>query len=165
MPPAEPAVAKTEKQVDPKSLTRLLAGMFLQMVDERWFYASPSDINRKLNRKVSKIGLLLEDVSYDDAEGIEDKSCKTFTLRQFYQDGSPSLDFSEVEVDQMLDGWERHIDRESRLKIERVLRPGLDEFRSNFTDYNREAGARREQKAEVLRKERESIYVPQSTLV
>lgn len=121
-----------KKQENPESLTRLAAGRFVQMIDERWFACSDAEINQRLNRHVTKAGLLLESVGYDHTEGVGDRDCKTFTLRQFYQDGRPTLDYTDQEVAGLLTGIERHIDHAARIKIERVLIPGIKEFEKHY---------------------------------
>lgn len=114
-------------------------GALVKMIDERWFLASAGDVNIELNSHVSKLGLLLEACGYDDKVGVADRDCKTFTMRQYYQDGSPSLDYTDEEVAGLLKGYEKHIDVATRQKIERVLRPGLKKFESKYKNYERES--------------------------
>lgn len=59
-------------------------GQFIQMQGAHWFRCT--DVNVRLNRDLSAIGVALEDFEYDAKVGAENRTIKNFTLRQFYKD-------------------------------------------------------------------------------
>ncbi|MGE3410132.1 MAG: hypothetical protein AB7I37_25335 [Pirellulales bacterium] len=136
---------------------RLQAGCFVVMVGERWFKCT--DVNEALDSNKSKIGLLLSDVGYDHKVGIPDRDCKTFTLRQYYQNGSPTLDYTDKELEDLIAGWMRHAstDGKAPLSFEKTLRVGVREFERLYKDF----AAELEEKLAATRLP-DVLYVPQA---
>lgn len=135
-------MAKDQQVIDePKAeqpLGTLPAGCFVEMIDERWHKCT--DVNVELGPRRSKVGVLLEDHEYDPAEGIDNRECKTFTLRQFYRDGSPTMDFTEEQVVLMMRGWRRHIENEEHWnRLESVLRKGINDFKRLYKGLDADA--------------------------
>lgn len=132
---SKPKAAADETKAEPGQLK---AGQFVQMQNERWFRCT--DLNQKLSAGLSRIAILLEGVDgYDHLAGIDNGDCKTFTVRQFYANGNPTLDYSADSVQKLLDDTKRYVDESTSTKVRGILGPGLREFEKQYKAFDEEA--------------------------
>mgnify|MGYP006921319569 CR=1 FL=1 len=116
---------------------KLKAGQFVQMQNEMWFRCT--DLNQKLSPSLSKIAVLLEDASYDHLAGMDNSKCKTFTVRQYYADGSPTLDYTAESVQALLADAKKYVDESTSLAVRGVLGPALRHFEGQYKAFDEEA--------------------------
>lgn len=141
-PEAAPVAAAGNAAAEPleDALVSVVAGQWLVMNDEHWSLCSENDLNMRLTRRTSKIGVALADFSYDPLTGCEPPDCETFTLRQFWRDASrPTLDFTERSVRLMLGEVEKYQAGDRRKRLEKVLLApeggALRRFRELYRNY------------------------------
>jgi hypothetical protein len=130
---SKPRAAADETKAEPG---KLKAGQFVQMQNERWFRCG--DLNQKLNASLSRIAILADDCNYDHLAGIDNGDCKTFTVRQFYANGNPTLDYSADSVQRFLADIAKHVDELTSTKLRGVLGPGLREFEKQYKAFDEE---------------------------
>jgi hypothetical protein len=133
-------MAKVETQTavleesEPATIS-LLVGTFVEMRGGRWFPCS--DLNQKLGRlTVTKIGAVLETVAVEADLGGNPDDVKTFTLRQFYVSGRPTLDFTPESLSKMLMDWTKWLGAQQARNVEAVLRPAVRVFESQYKNYD-----------------------------
>ena len=111
-------------------------GAFIAMAGGRWFKCD--DVNMQLSRTVTRIGIALGKFGYSDGIGAENKDIESFTVRQYYQDRRPSLDYTQKSINAKLDGWEKYLGVDRRSSIVAALKAPLKLFEKQYKNYERE---------------------------
>jgi hypothetical protein len=110
----------------------LKAGSFVELVDHRWFACA--DVNAELSVSRSRIALLLEDCRAA-TDGVDPRAARTFTLREFYRDGRPTLDYTMEGVKQLFRDYRR--DQPNALehwnRTENAILAGIERFEQQYT--------------------------------
>lgn len=112
------------------------AGSWVVFKDGRWFKGSDNDVNVRLSRSITKVGVALEAFGYEDGVGGDPHEAKTRTLRQFYQDAErPSLDLTESQLRAHLADLQKWQSLSVRRSVEEVLLPAYKKFARLYRGY------------------------------
>ncbi len=122
-----------------ESATRTIsvpAGSPIMMVDSRWYRCT--DVNRELNRQVTRIGIALVAFEYDEGVGADNRNVWTFTVRQHYQRRRPSLDYTHAWLQKWLGGLKTHMGEERRAAVAKALDGPLRQFEKEYKNFQAE---------------------------
>ena len=120
-----------------RSMVQIKVGQFLAFKDGRWY--KTNDVNLRLGRSLSKIGVCLRDTQYEDGAGSLPQDIQTFTLRQFYQDPNrPTLDYTDRSLKKKIDGIRQYQGLERSTAYVAALAPALKRFEAQYKRFEAE---------------------------